>query len=190
MSVAWPKRMAFGIFLFWASIAGAQQSASPPQATPAPQPVVSSVPQSTTATYGDWILQCQLRAEGAPRRACEVVQTLQLEGKGPIAQILVGRPNPKVPSLVSVILPPNVSFPSSVLLSVDEKDTQPAGLAWQRCTPAGCVAAAEIQDDLLRRWRLQTERGRIQFKESDGREIVLPFSFRGLAQALDAMGKV
>ena len=43
--------------------------------------------------------------------------------------------------------------------------------------------------DLLTRWRPKAERGRIALKDGPGRDVVLPFSFRGLSQALDAMAK-
>jgi invasion protein IalB len=82
-----------------------------------------------------------------------------------------------------------VTFPSSVRLAVDAKDAQPSDLAWRRCVPGGCVADNEVKEDIVRRWRQQTASGQLRFKEGDGRDVVMPFSFRGLAQALDALPK-
>lgn len=46
-----------------------------------------------------------------------------------------------------------------------------------------------MKDDLLQHWRAQTTQGQLRFKDSAGRDVALPFSFRGLAQALDALAK-
>ena len=165
-----------------------------PAAKPAEPAPVSAVPQSTTATFADWVLRCR-RPDGAPEGqvSCEVAQTLQVQGQGPIAEIAFGRPPGvagfKEPMRLVVVLPNNVSFPGTVLMSVDEKDTKPIELAYRRCLPAGCFADAEASNDLLARWRPQGERGRIAFKDGSGRDVTLPFSFRGLSQALDAMAK-
>ena len=194
MNLAWPRWTAIFFILALASSASAQQNKVPPRNPPpaAPPPTaVSTTPQMTTATYGDWVLRCQVSGDPPEQQhVCEVAQTLQVQGTGPIAQIVFGRTAARAPLLLTVILPTNVTFPSSVLLSTDEKDTQPAELGWQRCLPAGCIANGEVKDDLLRRWRPQTGQGRLQFKEGDGRDIMLAFSFRGLAQALDAMAKI
>ena len=196
MNIASPMWATIGLVLASMSVAGTQQNgaaprrpATPPQAAPASPPPVSDTPQVTTATYGDWVLRCQTTTDAQTPRLCEVAQTIQIQGQGPIAQIAVGRVPGKAPLLVTVVLPTNITLPSSVQITTDEKDTQPAELAWLRCLPAGCIANVEIKDDILRRWRSLTNQGRLQFKEGDGREVILPFSFRGLSQALDALGK-
>lgn len=52
------------------------KTAAPPAAVPAP---VSSEPGVTTASFGDWSLQCQrLDADGKAGRVCEVSQTIQV----------------------------------------------------------------------------------------------------------------
>lgn len=151
----------------------------------------SSDPQATTATYGDWVLRCQKRSEGAqPIKTCEVAQSLQVQGQAdPLVQIAIGRLNQKEPLKIVIVITPNVAFPSTPLLSIDEKDEQPAALTWRRCLPGGCVADAVLKDDVLKRWRTQTERGRLQVKDAGNRDVILPFSFRGLSDALDALNK-
>ena len=155
---------------------------------------VSPVPQSTTASFGDWVVRCR-RIDQAPGNAtaCEVAQTLQAQGQGPIAEIAFGHPPGKDATSrermrVVVVLPNNVTLSGPVLMSVDEKD-KPIELSFRRCLPSGCFADAEPSDDVLVRWRGQDGRGRLAFKDGGNRDIVLPFSFRGLAQALDAMSK-
>jgi invasion protein IalB len=175
-----------------------------PSATPAtpaaaaPQPAtesgpVSSQPQATTASFGDWVMRCR-RIDNTPGSAtsCEVAQTLQVQGQGPIAEIAFGSPPGKDSSAgmrVVVVLPNNVTFAGPVLMSIDEKD-KPVELTYRRCLPAGCFADTDAKDDILARWRTQAGRGRLAFKDGASRDIVLPFSFRGLAQALDAMAKL
>jgi hypothetical protein len=41
----------------------------------------------------------------------------------------------------------------------------------------------------MTRWRGQTDPGQLTFKDAAGRDQSLPLSFRGLAQALDALAK-
>ncbi len=162
-------------------------AAAPAAAAPAP---VSADPQMTTATYGDWLLRCQRVGEGLSSiRSCEVVQTIQAEGQGPVAQIAIGRAQADAALRITVLLPHNLSFPSAPQILIDDKDTQGADLAWRRCLPAGCLADADAKDDITRRWRAQTGPGRLRFKDAAGRDAALPFSFRGLAQALDALAK-
>ena len=74
-------------------------------------------------------------------------------------------------------------------MALDDKDARPVDLNWRRCLPGGCFADAEIREDLLQHWRSQSAQGIIKFKDSAGRDIALPFSFRGFAQALDALAK-
>lgn len=198
MRLGWSFNIGSAIF-FAASIACAQTRPAAQTAPPRPQPVapaasvppaVSADPQLTTATFGDWLLRCQRVGEGAQSvRSCEVAQTLQAEGQGMIAQIAVGRIAADAPLRVTVLLPSNLSFPSSVKIAIDDKDDQPADLAWKRCLAAGCIADSDMKDDILKRWRAQAGQGRMRFRDAVAREITLPFSFRGLAQALDALAK-
>jgi invasion protein IalB len=155
-------------------------------ARPAP---VGGEPEATTATYGDWLLRCQRTTTGgASQRVCDVSQTVQAQGQqNPLLQLTFGHPVPKEPVKLTIYAPVDVSFPSVVRLSIDEKGAQPVELTWRRCQPGGCVADLEIQDELLKRWRAQVGRGVIKIVDATGREVTIPFSFRGLAQALDAL---
>ena len=169
------------------------------QATPAPaaapQPatpvVVPTEPGTTSATYGDWVMRCQRVGDGAAaKRLCEVSQTIRpQDGRDPIAEIALGRlPNEK-PLHITTLLPPNVSFPSSVVIAAGDKPASGAELQWRRCLPGGCFADALATDDLVKGWRTASGAGRITFKDASGRDIGFPLSFRGLAQALDALDK-
>ena len=184
---------------FVATTSAMAQTASKSQtpktaATASPAPTlapVSSEPESTTANFGDWILHCT-RVQGATQRLklCEVVQSIVVQGQSnPIAQIALGRVAADEPLKVTAVLPNNVSFPSDVSLAINEKDPLAAELSWRRCLPGGCFADADVKEELATHWRSQTEKGTLKFKDGAGRDVVLPFSFRGLAQALDALEK-
>jgi invasion protein IalB len=171
-----------------ASFIGAQ-AATESKDTPPP---VAAEPQNTSATYGDWILRCSRNGNGAQAvRVCEVVQSFQIQGQqGVFAQLAIGRVGAKDPLRITLAMQPNVSFPSTVKLSVDEKDTQPVELSWRKCIPGGgCLADTEFKDDTLKRWKGEAGNGRLAFKDAAGRDIAIPFSFRGLAQALDGLVK-
>jgi invasion protein IalB len=186
-------------FLFGA--AGlAMALAAPPalcQTTPKPDAVtsaaapVSADPQATTANYGDWVVRCQRMGDGAAaKRVCEVAETIQTPGaQGPIAQIAIGRLAAADPLRLTVVLPPNVSFPSSPRMVLDDKDPHAIDLNWRRCLPGGCFSDTEMKDDVLQFWRAQSGHGSIKFRDGAGRDLSVPFSFRGLAQALDALAK-
>lgn len=162
-----------------------------PAATPAPtQPPIPNEPQSTVATYGDWVLRCVRQGGAQGSRICEVAQTIQVQGQqGPLAQVAFGRVQRTNPMKLTMVLPNNVSFPSVVRVTMDERDTQPFDLAWRRCLPGACIAEGEPTAAVIQRFRARTEPARVTFKDAGGRDVVIPFSFRGLAQALDALAK-
>jgi invasion protein IalB len=171
----------------------AQRAAQPQAAAQAPAPApVSSEPETTTASYGAWVLRCQRRSEaGAEGRFCEVDQSIVPQGQqNPIAQIGIGRPSPKEDLRITAVLPANVAFPSTPKISNGEKDVG-IELVWRRCIQGGCVADNVVKDDTLRNWRAETaeETGHLVFVEASGRTVNIQFSFRGLAQAMDAFAK-
>lgn len=148
-----------------------------------------------TATYGDWQLRCRNAVPGTANqpaipRTCEVTQSVIIQGQSaPFAQLAFGKPSPNDALFFTTVLPINISFPSAVRIATDEKDTQPVELAWTRCMPGGCFASIAVKDDALKRWRAKDDAGRFSFKNSAGQDVTLPFSFRGLSRALDALAK-
>lgn len=169
----------------------AQTLKVPASASPAKPAAVGVEPASTSATYGDWVLRCQHVGEGdKAQRLCEVAQTVQLQGQqGPIAQIAFGRVAAADPLKLTAALPSNISLPGSVALGLGDKDPSPLALTWRRCLPGACIADGVPAPDTLRNYRAAADAGRLVFKDATGRDIAVPVSFRGLAQALDALMK-
>ncbi len=161
--------------------------------TPPVKPVVQTQanvePQSTMAAFGDWVLRCQRRAEGAIAvKICEVNHTIQnAQQQAPVAQIALGRVIKSEPMHLTAQLPTNVTFPSIVKLLADDKDTHPLELAWRRCIQNGCFADAPLSDEQTRQLHNRTGSGIVEFVEGAGRTVRLPLSFDGLAPALDAL---
>ncbi len=180
------------------SAAVCAQTATPAQQVQSAQAVTATKPgepEVTTASFGDWQLRCRAAipaAAGQPAipRSCEVVQSVMLQGQSaPFAQLAFGKTAPNEPMFFTMVLPTNIALPSTVKVSLDEKDKQPVDLAWTRCMPGGCFASVVTKDDFIKRWRAQEESGRFTFKNSGGQDVTLPFSFRGLSRALDALAK-
>ena len=166
----------------------AAQTAKPAPAAPAP---VGPDPSVTTATFGDWTARCDKGGGDKAPRVCEAVQSVQPPNQQAfVAQIAIGRAGTIDPLKLVVALPVSVWFPSSVKILDNDKDTTGIDLPWRRCIAAGCVAENPAIDDALRRWRGQTGLGHILYKDGLNRDVVVPISFRGLAQALDALGKM
>ena len=166
------------------------QTAGKAPPTPKPAPV-SEDPELTTASYGDWVVRCQRVGEGEKAvKTCEAAQTIQPQGQtAPMAEYALARGAPSDPLRLTVILPPNIALPSNVRLVADDKDDAGVDLEWRRCIPGGCVADLAPDADTLKHWRALTGSGKLSFKNAGARLVTVPFSFRGLAQALDSLAK-
>jgi len=193
--MAYQMRKFLTIVLVFASPAFAQAPQQAPQPSANGQPGQPQAPENKitkTATFNDWVLNCrQTSADPKSGQVCELVQTLIVNGpngqRAPFAQIALGKPKPDMPMQITVVVPNNVSFPSSIKIAVDEKDKSPLDLAWARCLPPGCFANANLKDDLIKKWRPLETQGKIAFKNGAGQDLALPISFKGLAQGYDAL---
>ena len=171
---------------------------SPTVAQPAPaQPVPSSqatqggTPQRTTATYDDWVLQCETQPGPPPVKACEMTQVTQLQVQGksqPFTRAAILRPAKDRPSRLMVQVPVNISFSSNVRIQIGDSDPVLAA-PFARCVPAGCFAEFDIKDDTLKKFRSATAAGKLSFADATGHDLSVPFSFNGLGQAYDALLK-
>ncbi|MBR0893940.1 invasion associated locus B family protein [Bradyrhizobium tropiciagri] len=172
----------------------AQTKPSPPAASPAAKPVqppVGAAPERTAASFGDWILRCEMVGAGEqPVRRCEVAQAIAAKGQqGVIAQVAIGRPGTRVPLRLTMVLPVNVSIPARPRLQASAEDGAPLELSWTECVPAGCLATATVTDEMVGRLASRSEPGSIAFKDAAQRDVGISLSFRGLAQAMAALGK-
>ena len=171
--------------------APAQQHPAPAmqgQATPAAP--VDQTPQRTTASYGDWVVRCETTPGPPPQKNCDMEQLAQVQGQAqPISRVAIPLPPKGEPPKLFIQLPINVSFAVPLKITADAKD---AGIStpFRRCVPAGCFAEVELKDDLQKKFRAAAaEPGKIVFKDAADRDVTIPLSFKGFAQAFEALLK-
>jgi len=169
--------------------AAPKEPAKPAAADPAP-----AAPNGTsgikTTIFGEWALRCQ-KAQDNVHQNCEVSLTIQQKDQpAPIAKIALGQPIPGGGMKLLVLLPNNVTFPSSVQIKTDDKDIWGLDVPWARCIPGACFAETSLKDADLIRWKaLDKSMGKITFKDAQSNEVGIAFSFNGLGQALDEFNK-
>ena len=149
----------------------------------------ASAQQSTAATYDDWVVRCVTQPGPPPKKTCDMDQITKVQGQpNPLSRVAVAHPVKDQPIKLVIQLPVNISLSVPVRIHTGEKDPGTA-TPFQRCMPAGCFAELDLRDDVVKRLRSVTERGRITFKDAGEREVVIPLSFKGFGNALDALAK-
>jgi invasion protein IalB len=144
----------------------------------------SGLPDTTTASYGDWVLRCSLQSG---EKLCEVAQTLRLQGRqDPFAVIAVGREQKHAPLRFVVQVPINVSIADGAQLRVGE-DSETLDFPFVRCVPQGCFAETELSDVWLQKLRAQSEGALITFRDGTRQEVRLSLSLRGFPDAMDGL---
>jgi invasion protein IalB len=164
--------------------------ANPVSAAPAAAaPTSADAPQRTTASYADWVVQCQKSGSSPPRSSCAMMQTTQVRGKNvAFSRVIVLEAAKGQPYKFIADLPPDVSFAKEV--EVQSKDAATLFSApFERCMPAGCFADIDLGAAALQKLRAATGSGKLVFADAMGRDITVPLSFNGFAQALDAMAE-
>lgn len=179
------------IGLLAASASASFAQTNQPEKTDRQEQPVSSEPETTTATYGAWTLRCTHREQGnGAQRICDVEEAVTPQGQqNPIAQIGIGHFSSHSDMQITAILPTNITFQVSPRVTSQDKDPG-VELTWRRCLPGACIADGAIGQNTLRAWRaVAADTGRLLFTNAAGRPIAIQFSFRGFAQAMDALGK-
>jgi invasion protein IalB len=147
------------------------------------------VPQQTTATYADWVVQCQTQAGPPPAKVCDMAQVTQLQGKNvPFSRVALARPVRGQPVNLIVQVPVNASFATNVRIQTGDDD---AGFTtpFAHCLPSGCFAEFELKEEILKKLRTTGGLGKMSFADAGGHDISVPLSFNGFAQAFDALAK-
>jgi invasion protein IalB len=144
----------------------------------------------TTATYEDWVVECQKGAGSPPRQTCDMAQLTLVQGKNaPYSRVALESPKIGGQLKLVVQVPVNVSIASNVVLRTGDADP---GLTvpFARCTPEGCFADLVVGDDAAKKLRAAGGGGHLNFVDAAGRQVVIPLSFKGFSQALDALVKL
>jgi len=171
----------------------------PPRPAPAQHPVPVThtptpsqdieVPQQTTATYGDWVVQCVQSNSPPTEPVCDMAQVTQLQGKNvPFSRVAIGRPERGEPVKLIVQVPVNASFATQVHIQTADQD--PGVIApFTDCTPAGCFAEFDLKEDIMKKLREADGLGKLSFADAGGHGVTVPMSFKGFAQAFEALAK-
>jgi len=178
-------RLAAAMLIAGAGGALAQQ----PTPQPRPAPAQPETPQSTTATYGDWVVQCRSMSGPPAKEVCDMAQVAQLQGKNlPFSRIAVAHPEKGQPVKLVVQVPVNISFNTNVRIQTVDGDP---GIAapFTNCTPNGCFAIFDLKDDSLKKLHAATGVGKLSFADAGGHEISVPISFKGFGEAYEALAK-
>ncbi len=183
--------LAAAIVLTIAHGAAAQQPPRPATAPPRPAApaAASQEPQHTTATYGDWVVRCDIRPGPPAQKNCDMEQLAQMQGQAnPVSRVAIPLPPKGATPKLFVQLPVNASFGAPIRITADGKDpgvTAP----FRRCVPAGCFGEFELKDELQKKFRASTEPGKIIFKDAADHEVAIPLSLKGFVQAYEALLK-
>ena len=189
-SVSWLLAGAVLLALSSAAIAQQQRPSAPPAPAPA-TPAPRVVPQHTTATYANWVLTCDTQAGPPPRKICEILQVVQEQAQGktvPFSSTAVLRPADGQPIKLVIQVPTNITISTNVRIQTADADPGVA-VPFARCAPSGCFVDFDLKDDVLKKFRAASGNGKITYADVTGHEVVVPLSFSGFDQALDALAK-
>jgi invasion protein IalB len=146
----------------------------------------AQTPQSTTATFGDWVVHCERIDQGA---ACETTQTTLVKETNQVASVIAiaaGRGNG--PTKVVFQTAVNIWLQTGITLA--SRDGQIAIAAnFLRCVPTGCFAETEISPNVMQKLRAMRDPGSLRFKDASQNDVAIAVSFNGFGQAYDALSK-
>jgi invasion protein IalB len=161
-------------------------------------------PQRTTATYDDWLMQCQAQAVASaeaakdpaapavveaevakPEMACEINQTFTVRETGAtLAKLAIGRVAGPTPGTKAILLTPmGVYLPDGSTLKIDTA-AEIKGL-YTFCNAQACISEFDLTDELVQQLKSATTVG-ITFTMGDRKPLSLNVSTKGLASAYDA----
>jgi invasion protein IalB len=147
--------------------------------------------ESTSATYGDWVVRCERDTSAPEKKTCQMAQVTQVQVQGksiPFSRVAVKPPVSGQPVGLEAQFPVNVSLRAPVVIRTQDADPGFAA-PFDHCLPAGCFAEFEVKDELFKKLRAADGAGKVSFKDAAGRDVVLPISFKGFREAFDALAK-
>ena len=166
-----------------------KSTAPPPPQNPAPPPAQGAGPQSTTATYDDWVVQCQGGTAAVPAKRCGMVQGTQTQGNNlPFSRVMILRTDKGEPVKLVVQVPVNVTFSENLRIQYGGPD-QALSTPFARCVPAGCFGEFVLTEETIGKLRAASGAGKISYLSASGGDINVPISFKGFARAFDVLAK-
>lgn len=135
-----------------------------------------------TDVHGDWVVQCTKQADVPP---CEIAQAATSKGTGEqVMRIAFAYRGSGERYAVQIRLPLGVRLSQQPLLRLDG-NADLEGYGYTRCDAGGCYIERLLGTPEITRLRA-AKTGVLAVLGSDGKPMVLPLSFNGFAEALDA----
>lgn len=142
-------------------------------------------------------MRCETqRPQGQPvLRVCETAIAMTDQRGQTIAQVVLGRIGRTDAYRMLVQLPVELRVDQAARLVLDPAATpaEAINLPFRLCSASrgGCFGETEaLAPVLINRLRSRGEgQGRLDFRDSAGREVQILFSFRGFGQAMDALAR-
>lgn len=167
-------------------------------------------PSRTTATYGDWLVQCGtpnaagagqkstdknaaevLKEKSAPspsqQKICEMVQVFTIRETGKqLARLAIGKPNAESGLTAVLHLPIGVFLGNAPILKLGATDAVDGQFV--RCLPAFCVAKFNVTADMI---KAVTEKSTSEliYVGAAGKQIKVIMSGKGFQDAFAAIQK-
>jgi invasion protein IalB len=145
--------------------------------------LAAAAPASLKADiHGDWTVQCTKAADVPP---CEIAQAATSKStREQIMRIAFAYRGSGERYAVQIRVPLGVRLMQPPLLRLDET-TDLEGYGFTRCDAGGCYIERLLGTPEIARLRA-AKTGVLAVLGSDGKPMVLPLSFNGFAEALDA----
>ncbi len=135
--------------------------------------------------HGDWVVQCVQAPEVPP---CEVAQAATSKSTGEqVMRIAVAYRGSGDRYAVQIRVPLGVRLSQPPILRLDET-ADLEGYSFTRCDPGGCYIERLLGAPDIARLR-SAKTGVLAVLGGDGKPLVLPLSFNGFADALDASAR-
>lgn len=110
-------------------------------------PALGQAEETSRGKVGAWEVRCQ-SASGAKAEQCVLAQTVRSEDKAGVNMaMIVSRPAGTGATIMRIIAPPGVFLLNGAGMKIDQTDI--GRLPFFRCSPAGCIADAPLDDKLL-----------------------------------------
>jgi len=149
----------------------------------------ASAQERTSATYEDWVLECETQPGPPVHKTCDIAQVTQMQGRNiPLSRIAVAHPEKGQPVKLTAQVPVNIQLAAAARIQVNDADpgvTAP----FNTCVPAGCFVEFDLKDDAIKKLRAAAGAGKLTYKTENGQGLAIPVSFKGFGRALDALAK-
>ena len=146
----------------------------------------AQTPQRTTATYGDWTVRCEMTSEEPATRNCEMFQAIGVQGQSaPVAQVAFAPGTEAGAFRLVVQTPLAVWLASDVRLTVGEEEIAVAD--YKRCFQQSCLAEVDVPEAVMTDLVGRSGEGAVAFQDGAQRDVSVPFSFDGFADAHAAL---